>query len=245
MKAMILAAGLGTRLRPLTNTVPKALIEINGMAMLEIAARRLIKAGVNEIIINTSHLSGSVREFLKAKNNFGIRVEISHEEELLDTGGGLKKAEWFFDDAKPFFLYNADIYCDMDLSEMYDCHIQKGVLATLAVKERVSDSYFLFDDELLLRGLLSSKRKIISAAENDAGKFKKLAFSGIHVLSSDVFSKLKENGVFSIVEPYLRLAREGAEIRGFRMDDSFWRDMGSMEKLEELKKQTAINGLKI
>lgn len=245
MKAMILAAGLGTRLRPLTNRIPKALIEINGMAMLEIAARRLIKAGVNEIIINTSYLSDSVKEFLKAKNNFDIRVEISHEEELLDTGGGLKKAAWFFDEAEPFFLYNADIFCDMNLMEMYDCHIQKGALATLAVKERMSDSYFLFDDEMLLRGLLSSKRKIISVGENDAGKFKKLAFSGIHVLSPDIFSKLKEDGVFSIIEPYLRLAREGGQIRGFRMDDSFWRDMGSMEKLEELKKQTSINGLKI
>ena len=243
MKAMILAAGLGTRLRPLTYKTPKALIEISGMTMLEIAARRLIKAGVDEIIINTSYLSDSVREFLKAKNNFGIRVEVSHEEELLDTGGGLKKAAWFFDNAKPFFLYNADIFCDMDLKSMYEHHVRNGSLATLAVKDRMSDSYFLFDDELLLRGLLSSKRKTISTGGNDAGEFKKLAFSGIHVLSPDIFSKLKETGVFSIIEPYLRLAREGEKIRGFRMDDSFWQDMGSIKKLEELKK--TINNIEI
>ena len=244
MKAMILAAGLGTRLRPLTNTIPKALVDINGMAMLEIAIRRLIKAGFDELIINTHHFADKIEEFLKDNDNFGIRIEISHEEELLDTGGGLKKASWFFDDDKPFALYNADIFCDMDLKRMYEEHVRKGALATLAVKERKSGSYLLFDNEMLLKGILSSKRQD-TGFKNDSEDLTELAFSGIHIISPKLFSEMKEDGVFSIIEPYLRLARQGAKIRGFRMDNYYWRDMGSMEKLEELKRCTKINGIKI
>lgn len=241
MKAMILAAGLGTRLRPLTDSLPKALMQINGMTMLEIAIRRLIKAGFDELIINTHHFSDKIEKFLKDKDNFGIRIEISYEEKLLDTGGGLKKAAGFFDGNKPFALYNADIYCDMDLKAMYEDHIQKGSLVTLAVKERESNSYLLFDDDLILKGLLSSKRK----TDDNADNLSKLAFSGIHIISPEFFSKMTEEGKFSIIEPYLRLAREGAKIRGFRMDDFFWRDMGSLEKLEELRKYIAVEGIKI
>ena len=145
---MILAAGLGTRLRPLTNALPKALMDINGMTMLEIAIRRLIKSGFDELIINTHHFANKIEEFLKEKDNFGIRIEISYEEDLLDTGGALKKAAWFFDDDKSFALYNADIYCDMDLKSMYEEHLQKESLVTLAVKERKSGSYLLFDNDL-------------------------------------------------------------------------------------------------
>ncbi|MCG2725407.1 MAG: nucleotidyltransferase family protein [Elusimicrobia bacterium] len=241
MKAMILAAGLGTRLRPLTNTMPKALVEINGAAMLEIAIRRLIEAGFDELIINTHHFAGKIEKFLKDNDNFGIRIEISHEEELLDTGGGLKKAAWFFSGDKPFALYNADVFCDMDLKKMYEEHIQKGSLATLAVKERKSNSYLLFDNEMLLKGILSSKRQNTDF-KNNIEDFTKLAFCGIHIISPRFFSKMEEDGVFSIIKPYLRLAREGAEIRGFRIDDYFWRDMGSIEKLEELKKLVPLTG---
>ncbi|MBU2530831.1 MAG: nucleotidyltransferase family protein [Elusimicrobia bacterium] len=244
MKAMILAAGLGTRLRPLTNTAPKALMDINGMTMLEMAIRRLIKAGFDELIVNTHHFAEKIEKFLKDKNNFDIKIELSYEEELLDTGGGLKKAAWFFDDNKPFALYNADIYCDMDLRSMYEDHIQKESLVTLAVKERKSNSYLLFDEEMLLKELLSSKRKHPDI-KDDIENYVKLAFSGIHIISPKFFSKMTEDGAFSIIEPYLRLVREGAEIRGFRMDDYFWRDMGSLEKLEELKKYTQANGINI
>ena len=243
MKAMILAAGLGTRLRPLTNTIPKALVDINGMAMLEIAIRRLIKAGFDELIINTHHFAGKIEEFLNAKNNFGIKIKLSYEEELLDTGGGLKKASWFFNDNKPFALYNADIYCDMDLKSMYEEHIRKGSLATLAVKERESNSYLLFDKDLILKGLLSSKRK--TDFNDNADNLIKLAFSGIHIISPEFFSEMKEEGIFSIIEPYLRLARQGVKIRGFKTDNSFWRDMGGLEKLEELRKYVVVNDIKI
>jgi len=243
MKAMILAAGLGTRLRPLTDTLPKALMDINGMTMLEVAIRRLIKAGFNEVIINTHYFADKIEKFLKDKDNFGIRIEISYEEELLDTGGGLKKAAWFFDDNKPFALYNADIYCDMDLKVMYEEHVQRDSLVTLAVKERESGSYLLFDNDLILKGLLSSKRK--TDFEGNAANLTKLAFSGIHIISPKFFLEMKEDGVFSIIEPYLRLARQGAKIKGFRMDGAFWRDMGSLKKLEELRKYIGINGIKI
>ncbi|MEA3307861.1 MAG: nucleotidyltransferase family protein [Elusimicrobiota bacterium] len=243
MKAMILAAGLGTRLRPLTNTFPKALVEINGVTMLEIAIRRLIKAGFDELIINTHHFAGKIEEFLKNKDKFGIRIEISYEKELLDTGGGLKEAAWFFDDGAPFALYNADIYCDMDLKTMYGEHIKKGALATLAVKERESNSYLLFDGEIL-KGLQSLKRQN-SGFIDSKGNLTKLAFSGIQIISPEFLSEMTEEGKFSIIAPYLRLAKEGAEIRSFRMDNYFWRDMGSLEKLEELRKYIAVNGMKV
>ena len=242
MKAMILAAGLGTRLRPLTNTLPKALMEIDGVSMLEIAIRRLVKAGFDDLIINTHHFADKIEKFLQDKNNFSVRIELSHEEELLDTGGGLKKASWFFDDSKPFALYNVDIYCDMDLKAMYEDHIKKESLVTLAVKERESKSYLLFNEEMLLKGLLSSKRK--TDFKDNPGNLNKLAFSGIHIISPRFFSEMKEEGKFSIIEPYLRLAREGAKIKSFRMDNSFWRDMGSLEKLEELRKYMEVNGAK-
>src|SRR4030095_15422187 len=150
MKAMVLAAGLGTRLRPLTNDRPKALVEIAGRSLLEITLARLRSFGVSEVIVNVHHFADMVVEYLKAKNNFGMRVEISREEVLLDTGGGVKKAAWFFTEAslskdEPFLLHNVDVLSTIDFGLMVQAHKQSQSLATLAVQRRESSRQLLFD----------------------------------------------------------------------------------------------------
>src|SRR5690349_8797854 len=163
MKAMILAAGLGTRLRPLTDTRPKALVEINGRTLLEITLARLRSFGVNEVIINTHHFADMVADYVKSHNNFGMRIEISREDDLLlDTGGGLKKAAWFFleksrySPPEPFLLHNVDVISTIDLRRMLQFHNERGALATLAVQSRESSRLLLFNDQLQLAGRAGS-----------------------------------------------------------------------------------------
>ena len=173
MKAMILAAGLGTRLRPLTDDRPKALVEISGHTLLEITLSRLRKFGVHEVIINVHHFADMIAEYLKTNDNFGMRIEISHEEVLLDTGGGLKKAAGFFlEDSsaldEPFILHNVDVISTIDLARMVRFHHEHRALATLAVQERESSRYLLFDQELRFcgrrAGELCASRPIASEA---------------------------------------------------------------------------------
>ncbi len=237
MKAMILAAGVGSRLRPLTETCPKALIDINGAPVLEIVIKRLIKAGCAEIIVNVFHLADMIVDFLRARKNFGIRIEISREKELLDTGGGLKKAAGFFDDGQAFFLHNVDVLSNIDLKEMYRYHVEKEALATLAVQTRQTGRYFLFDEHDRLCGWESVTKNQKMLARTPQGNVARLAFNGIHVISPEIFAKMKETGVFSINQTYLRLAGKGEKILAFRMDNYYWRDIGRLEKLEEIRRE--------
>jgi len=220
MKAMVLAAGLGTRLRPLTDTRPKALVEIAGRTLLEITLERLRASGINEVIINLHHFADMIVEYLKARNNFGMHIEISREELLLDTGGGLKKAAWFFrDDAEPFVLHNVDVISTVDLHLMMEYHKDNRALATLAVQDRPTSRPLTFDKDLRLR-------------ERGTG----LAFSGIHVISPQLLPKLTEDGAFSIIDSYLRLASQDERILGFRADQYFWRDVGRLADLKRIEK---------
>jgi NDP-sugar pyrophosphorylase family protein len=232
MKAMILAAGLGTRLRPLTNDRPKALVEVAGHTLLEITIARLKQFGVREIIINTHHFAGMMVDYLKSKNNFGMRVEISQEDVLLDTGGGLKKAAWFFLEdgpATPFILHNVDVISTIDLAQMLEYHRQHRALATLAVQERETSRYLLFDKQMELCG-----RRIVKEQKTEITKpskeLKELAFTGIHVISPRLLEMMNEDGVFSIVGPYLRLAGQGGGICGYRAQ-GYWRDLGKPENI--------------
>jgi len=236
MKAMVLAAGLGTRLRPLTDHRPKALVEIGGRTLLEITLTRLRAFGVSEVIINVHHFADAILEFLKSRNNFGMRIEISQEEVLLDTGGGLRKAGWFFlqDCARsddPFLLHNVDIVSTVDFAAMLKQHNESGALSTLAVQRRETSRYLLFDAELQLCGrriMREKKDEIVRAAE----KLEALAFTGIHIISPRLLNLMRENGAFSIIDLYLRLAGEGEKIRGFRADDFYWRDLGKLEQVQ-------------
>jgi mannose-1-phosphate guanylyltransferase len=223
MKAMILAAGLGTRLRPLTNDRPKALVEINGKALLQITVERLVGVGVREIIVNVHHFADQVVAYLKSHNNFGQRIEVSREDDLLlDTGGGLKKAAWFFlEDTRqldePFLLHNVDVLSNIDFSHMIKFHRENEALATLAVQFRESSRQLLFGDHLQLIGRrINSTDTVVSgsrAGNADACLFERseksdfsshsplgtrqspvlaLAFSGIHVLSPRLLPLLSE-----------------------------------------------------
>ena len=232
MKAMIFAAGLGTRLRPFTNDRPKALVEVNGVSLLEIAIGRLRHAGVEEIIVNIHYFGDQIERFLQKKSNFGIRIEISDERErLLDTGGGLKKAAWFFDDGKPFFAYNADILTTLDLKAMYHAHRISDALATLAVRSRDSARSFLFDDT----GRLSGWRNTANQAERivrNVFPLHPLAFSGIHVINPEIFGYMPEAEIFSIVDVYLDVAAR-ASVMAYRHDQDLWIDVGKPGALEE------------
>ncbi len=232
MKAMILAAGLGTRLRPLTNTRPKALVEIDGKPLLELVLETLIAASVTDVVINLHHFPEQIRRFLESRQNFGINISYSEEPELLDTGGGLKKASSFLAGEEAFILHNVDVLSNIDLQQMVAEHRASKSLATLAVKQRKTSRYFLFDEEGVLCGWKSVSGNQTKMARKAKGALLERAFCGIHVISPEIFEKLHEEGAFSIVDSYLRLAGAGEQIKAFRADDYDWRDVG---KLEELK----------
>lgn len=226
MKAMVLAAGLGTRLKPLTDSKPKALVELGGRTLLEITLSRLASFGVREVIVNVHHFADQVTAYLEERRGFGMRVEVSREEELLDTGGGLKQAAWFFREGpeEPFLLHNVDVLSTIDLARMVERHRATGALATLAVQRRESSRQLLFD----AGGRLCGRRK---AGDPPAGA-DALAFSGIHVLWPRLLGRMSETGAFSIIDTYLRLARAGEEIRAFPAEGDYWRDLGRAADLE-------------
>ncbi len=239
MKAMILAAGLGTRLRPLTDTRPKALMEIRGRTLLEITLTRLRAFGVRDVIINLHHFADMVLDYLKANDNFGMRIEVSGEDILLDTGGGLKKAAWFFlddsspqGDGAPFILHNVDVLSTVDLARMVQLHGEHHALATLAVQERKTSRYLLFDKGGQLCGRRSGadeKPELVRPSPSPQA----LAFSGIHIISPRLLRMLTEDGVFSIINSYLRLAAQGEKILAFRADEYYWRDLGRPQDLAQ------------
>jgi NDP-sugar pyrophosphorylase family protein len=245
MKAMILAAGLGTRLRPLTDDRPKALVTVAGRTLLKIAITRLQRFGVREVIVNTHHYADMVADFLRDHDNFGMRIEISREEELLDTGGGLKKAAWFFledgaDADEPFILHNVDVVSSINLAEMVRLHKERGALATLAVQGRETSRYLLFDEQGLLCGRRAGrdgKAELVRPSQLPLA----LAFSGIHILSPRLFRNLTEVGAFSIIPAYLRLAAQGEKIVAFPADEYYWRDLGRPSSLHQLQ-QDLENG---
>lgn len=242
MKAMILAAGLGTRLRPLTNDRPKALVQIGGRTLLEITLSRLRTFGVREVIINVHHFADMIAQYLTQNENFGMGIAISREDILLDTGGGLKKAAWFLQARydEPFILHNVDVISSIDLMQMIDFHKRQNALVTLAMQNRKSSRYLLFDEKLGLCGRRfekdQSKEMVLGV-----GQTTPLAFSGVHVISPRMLSQISEDGIFSIIETYLRLAKQGERILAFRADDYYWRDLGRPESIASAEQDIAQN----
>ena len=237
MKAMVLAAGLGTRLRPLTESRPKALVEVAGRTLLEITLSRLRSFGIREVIVNAHHFADMIVAYLEANENFGMRVQVSREEVLLDTGGGLKKAAWFFRENsnpsdEPFLVHNVDVISTIDLRRMAQFHNQSQALATLAVQDRTTSRYLLFDEQSQLCGRRSGIDQS-PAMVRSTTQSKALAFSGIHVISPRLFAKMSEDGAFSIIACYLRLAAAGERIVGFRADDYYWRDLGTADHIAQ------------
>jgi len=230
MKAMILAAGLGTRLRPLTNDRPKALVELGGPTLLEITLTRLREFGIRDVIINAHHFANQIEAYLQAKQNFGMSLEISREDVLLDTGGGLKKAEYFFKDEGPFILHNVDVVSNIDFGRMVRFHAESSALATLAVMERETSRYLLFDEASQLCGRKFAKDGKTEIARPCANP-QALAFCGVHVISPRFLGMMTEDGAFSIITSYLRLAAQKETIMAFRADEYYWRDLGTPENV--------------
>ena len=249
MRAMILAAGLGTRLRPLTDDRPKALVEINRRTLLEIALLRLHSVGVNDVIINVHHHADMVVDFLKKNDDFGMRIEISREDVLLDTGGGIKKAGHFFlADSRPdepFIVHNVDVLSTIDLRRMVKFHIENQPLATLAVQDRKTSRYLLFDEQLRLCGRQAGDER--PELVRNCPQVLPLAFAGIHVISPRLLTMMIEDGAFSVVTTYLRLAAQEKKILAFRADEYYWRDLGKPENLaqaaEDIKKNVIALGI--
>jgi len=238
MKAMIFAAGLGTRLKPVTDNLPKALVPIAGKPLLEHVILKLKSAGFDEIIVNVHHFPDQIIDFLKANNNFGIRIEVSDERNLLlDTGGGIRRAAWFFDDEKPFLVHNVDILSNVDLKELYQQHLRSNSLATLVVSKRDTFRYLLFNDDNRLCGWINEKTGETKPLElNRTELFNKLAFSGIQVLSPNVFYLLKDlEPKFPIMDFYLSNAASQT-ITGFVPDNYNMLDVGKLDILDEAER---------
>jgi len=241
MKAMVLAAGLGSRLGPLTQALPKCLVDIGGITILEHVVRNLKRAGVDSLVINLYHLGDIVRDFVEKHDGFGLPVEFSREDVLLGTGGGLWKVEPLFRNEREFIVHNSDVYTDLDLRGMVAFHREKRAVGTLAVIQRETKRYLLFDME----GCLAGWRNLGTGQERvlRGGPLQPLAFSGIQVLSPRIFEFMQdEEGAFSLTRPYLKAAEALAPIYSYRMDSSEWMDMGTPERLSSLREKLTALG---
>ena len=236
MKAMIFAAGMGTRLKPLTDTMPKALVPVGGKPLLQHVIEKLSKNGFDEIIINIHHFAEQIIDFIASENQFNIRIEFSDErEKLLDTGGGIKKAAWFFDDNKPFLVHNVDILSNIDLSELYTTHIRGNSPGTLVCSDRETSRYLLFDSEHHLKGWFNKKTGETKSPvpSLQPAHYQKLAFSGIHILHPSIFNHMQDlPDRFPIIDFYLSLC-DREKITCFIPKELKMMDVGKLNSLKD------------
>lgn len=230
MKAMILAAGLGTRLKPFTDEHPKALAEVNGKSLLQRNIEYLASFDITDVIVNVHHFPGQITDIIKQNKGFGSNITISDEKDkVMETGGGLMKAKDFFDADEPFVLMNVDVLTDLNLRRMIKQHKSTKSLATLAVTHRNTNRYFLFDDLENLCGwknIKTGEQKI----SKESGKYFEKAFSGVHVISPKIFPLIKLKGKFSMVDVYLQLCKTNC-IMGFDHSTTKFVDVGKPESI--------------
>lgn len=240
MKAMIFTAGLGSRLGKITESIPKALVDINGRSALHLAVERCSASGFDDIIINVHHFADMLEDEVRRLNKMGFRVTVSDERDmLLENGGGLYKAKWFFDN-NPFLLYNVDIISDLDLSSLYRHHVHKRGLATLAVRHRPGKRFIMVDNEGRLRGWKNIETgKEILAGVTTSSELSVIAFSSMHIIEPTIFKYMKE-GKYSMIDLYLELAAEH-KIYTLKHDEGYWVDVGTPESLEQVKKLLSKN----
>lgn len=234
MKAIIFAAGLGTRLKDITIEKPKALVEVNGVSLLEIAIRKLKYFGFKDIIINVHHHSEQIKTFVNNLRYDDLRITVSDESfKLLGTGGGIKKASGYFSGEEAFLAYNVDVITDLDLGKLYKQHKISGALATLAVRRRDTSRYLLVDDQNILCGWCNVKtgERIISREKPE--ELTSVAFSGIHIISTQLPGLITEDGYCNIIDVYLRLASDH-DILTIEHDSGFWFDVGTPEQVKEV-----------
>lgn len=242
MKAMVFAAGMGTRLKPITDHCPKALVKVGGTPMLERVILHLKDAGADEIVVNTHHFSRMIADFLRANDNFGCSIHISDESGLLlDTGGGILHARQWLDGGEPFIAHNADIMTDLDLKAMYDHHLASRADVTLLVAKRHTSRYLLLDSGNSVRGWINTATGETrpEGFVYDTAHYHPMAFGGIHVISPSIFPSLatfSSSEVFSIIPYYLSVCRSLA-IKGYTPDMTYrWHDIGKPATLEEARK---------
>lgn len=236
MKALIFAAGKGTRLKPFTDEHPKALMPVNGVPLLQRNIEYLQKAGINDFVINIHHFGHQINDFLKENKNFGAKIEISDERlNLLETGGGLIKARHFLENEENFLVMNADILTDLSITEFIRFHEESHNFVTLAVSDRDSSRKLLFNEKMMLKGwenMTTGERKL---AENFSTKnLRYLAFSGIHCMNRSIFGKISRTGKFSIMEEYMDMMRT-ENIRGYQHKANLV-DVGRPESVTEAEK---------
>ncbi len=242
MKAMVLAAGLGTRLRPLTDDRPKALVELGGRTLIEITLGRLREFGVRQVVVNAHHFAEKLIDYLAEKDSFGMEIQVSREDVLLDTGGGLKKAARLLlagdaaDSEESIVVHNVDVISTIDLARMERAHRNSGALATLAVQDRTTSRYLLFGEHGELCGRRIGREGIEEIAR-PSKKIESLAFAGIHIVSPELLGKLNGEGAFSIIDSYLQLAAQGKRICAFQADEYYWRDLGKVEELRQAERE--------
>jgi NDP-sugar pyrophosphorylase family protein len=226
--AMILAAGLGTRLRPLTHEVPKALVEVAGVPVLDHVARRVVSAGADRIVVNVSPHADLIRDHILRRDGWGVDVRVSDEPDgPLETGGGLAAAAHLFRRDRPILIHNADILTDLDIDDLYRSH-DPAVLATLAVRPAASERYLVFDDEGLVGFAFGGEER---RARESRGAERKLDFLGVQVVSPRLLDLMEETGRFSIFTPYMRLSRAGERVAAYEVDQVRWTDIGTHEEL--------------
>jgi MurNAc alpha-1-phosphate uridylyltransferase len=232
--AMILAAGLGTRLRPLTYEVPKALVEVGDEPVLDRVARRVVAAGADRIVVNVSPHADRIRAHIEERQGWGVEVLVSEEPDgPLETGGGLLEAAPLFRRDRPILIHNADILTDVDLEALYEAH-DDGALATLAVRTVESDRYLLFDDVGLVGYAYGGEEH---RAREPEGRERHVDYMGVQVVSPRLLDRFEEEGKFSIFTPYMRLIREGERVAAFDADGARWADIGTHEQLAAAREE--------
>lgn len=233
MKALILAAGLGTRLKPMTDNMPKALVPFANKSIIDYLIEKLYKSGISEIAVNLHHYGNVLKKYLIENNKYNINFYFSDETDLLlDTGGAIKKASEFLNNTEPFIVHNVDVLSDINLNEMYDFHLKTGNLVTLAVRKRNSSRYFLFDSNNLLCGWENTKTDEKKIVKNYISQYYPFAFSGIQIVSPEIFEFMPSEDKFSVVDFYLKLASNN-NIGAYLHDKNFWFDLGTIQKIKE------------
>lgn len=232
MKAIILAAGLGSRLKSMTKNKPKALVEIAGVTMLEMVIQKLKSNGISEILINIHHKGQSIIDFLKSHNNFDINITISDErDELLNTGGAILKAKDFIAGNEPVLVHNVDIISDVNIQDLLIFHLHNKCLVSLCVRKRDTNRMLLFDSEKNLVGWLNNstgEQKWVTKKPND---YQQLAYSGIYMISPDFPNKITQKGSFSIIDSWLEIAKTNTIKANIDYSDT-WHDLGTMERIK-------------
>lgn len=231
MKAIILAAGLGTRLKNITQNKPKALVEVNGKTMLEIVILNLKARGFNNLLINIHHKGNLIIDFLANNNNFGVNITISDERQsILDTGGAILKAKNFIEGNQPVLVHNVDIISDVNIKSLMEHHRKSNSIATLCVRKRNTQRLLLFNNSLHLIGWVNIKKKEFRWVKKSHSNYDMFAFSGIYVISPKFTELITQTGKFSIIDSWLDIAKKNI-LSAYIDTSKQWSDLGTIEKI--------------